>query len=94
MKEVKVKNSDNKADDDSYEHVYDPISDDELEAIIADEKPESKAKENRQTLDIEDVDWSILERKSGTGKTRLACSQPTSRCLDGPCKYGGCMLDS
>lgn len=46
--------------DGSFEDAYDPISDDELEAIIAEEAEDSKVKEKPQTLDIEDVDWSIL----------------------------------
>ena len=68
-KDVKVKDEEDKVDDGSFEDVYDPISDDELEAIIADGKQESKVKEKTQTLDIEDVDWSVLERKSEKGKS-------------------------
>ena len=71
-KDEKVKNEDDKVDDGSFEDVYDPISDDELEAIIADDKQESKVKEKTQTLEIEDVDWSVLEGKSEKGKTTLS----------------------
>lgn len=59
------------AEDGSFEDVYDPISDDELEAIIADDKQESKLKEKPQPLDIENVDWSVLERKTEKGKITI-----------------------
>lgn len=60
--DVEVDDEETKAGevDGSFEDAYDPISDDELEAIIADEAEDSKVKEKPQTLDIEDVDWSIL----------------------------------
>ena len=64
----KVKNERDNFDDGSFEDVYDPISDDELEAIIADDKQESIVRERAHTLDIEDVDWSILEGKSEKSK--------------------------
>ena len=67
-KEAKIKNEEDIAEDGSFEDVYDPISDDELEAIIADEKQESKTKEKTQPLEIENVDWSVLERKTEKGK--------------------------
>ena len=70
-RDSKVKNEEETAEDGSFEDVYDPISDDELEAIIADEKQESKAKEKVQPLDIESVDWSVLERKAEKGEITI-----------------------
>lgn len=65
---VAKNDDDNTVDHDgSFEDVYDPISDDELEAIIADQRQESRVKETTQTLDIEDVDWSVLEKKTENG---------------------------
>ena len=67
---VEMEKKHDKVDDSSLEDVYDPISDDELEAIIADEKQENKIKEKIKTLDIEDVDWSVLEGKSEKSRNK------------------------
>lgn len=83
-RDSKVKNEEETAEDGSFEDVYDPISDDELEAIIADEKQESKTKEMAQPLDIESVDWSVLERKTEKGKITIH-----HVCFGSPCSGSG-----